>query len=145
MTEPEIRAQVVAEARTWLNTPYHHQGGIKGAGVDCAFFLIRVFHAVGLIPDIDPRPYPPDWHLHRDAERYLEWVKQYGRAVMDPHPGDIALYQFGRCISHGAIVLDWPTVIHSYIGQGVRLEIAGQENLTDQRLRAFYRLHCFGD
>ena len=25
----------VAEALTWLGTPYHHQGRVKGVGVDC--------------------------------------------------------------------------------------------------------------
>jgi cell wall-associated NlpC family hydrolase len=31
-----IRAAVVAEARSWLGTPFHHQGRVKAAGVDCA-------------------------------------------------------------------------------------------------------------
>ncbi len=29
------RAEIIAEARTWLGTPYHHQGRVKGVGVDC--------------------------------------------------------------------------------------------------------------
>lgn len=27
--------EAVTEALTWLGTPYHHQGRIKGVGVDC--------------------------------------------------------------------------------------------------------------
>jgi cell wall-associated NlpC family hydrolase len=109
----EQRDLIVEETRSWLRTPYHHQGAIKGAGVDCAMILIKVFNNLGLMPDIDPRPYPPDWHLHRDEERYLGWVKEYSEKVEIPLPGDIALFRFGKCISHGAIVIDYPIIIHA--------------------------------
>lgn len=112
------RAAVVAEAKSWLTTPYHHQGRIKGAGVDCAALLIEVYRAARLVPEIDPRPYPPDWHLHRSAERYLGWILRYAREIAKPGPGDIALFRFGRCFSHGAIVIEWPRLIHAYVGEG---------------------------
>lgn len=138
MTEAEQRAAVVAEARTWLGTPYHHAAGVKRAGVDCAFLLIRVYAAVGLIETFDPRPYPADWHLHRDQERYLGWVHQYARPVPAPLPGDIVLFKFGRCVSHGAIVVDWPTVIHAYRSEGVVLAVAGKEPIPDERIAGFF-------
>lgn len=113
------REAVVAEARTWLRTPYHHQGRLKGVGVDCAMLLCDVYHAVGLIPHLDPRPYPPDWHLHRSTERYLGWVEQYAGSVEAPQPGDIALWRFGRCFAHGAIVEAWPLVIHAVMRERI--------------------------
>jgi NlpC/P60 family putative phage cell wall peptidase len=133
------RQDVVQEARSWLGTPYHHQGRVKGAGVDCAMLLIEVFRTCGLIPDIDPKPYPPDWHLHRDEERYLGWVKRYARPVDVPQPGDIALFQFGRCVSHGAIVDEWPAVVHSYLRDGCILADATEAPLAG-RLRGFYSI-----
>lgn len=133
------RAAVVCEAYTWLGTPYHHQARVKGVGVDCAMILADVYHACGLIPDIDPRPYPADWHLHRDEERYLGWIKQYTHQVDVPKPGDIALYKFGRCVSHGAIVVEWPLILHSYIGEGVLLS-DGQEGMMAGRLHGFYSI-----
>lgn len=139
MNETEKRQQIVAEAESWLRTPYHHQGFVKGAGVDCAFLLVKVYHACGLIPDIDPRPYPPDWHLHRSEERYLSWVEKYAIQVEEPKPGDIVLYQFGRCISHGAIVVKWPMLIHSYVTQGCTYADATKNPLAD-RQRAIYSL-----
>lgn len=120
----EQRARVIAEAHTWVAalTPYHHQGRIKGVGVDCATILCEVYEAAGVIPYVDPTPYPPDWHLHRDGERYLGWLHQYARETDTPRPGDVAVWKFGRCFSHAAILCDDEHIIHSYIGQGVRLE-----------------------
>lgn len=138
-TERVQREQVIEIAKTWLGTPYHHQGAVKGAGVDCAFILIKVFHEAGLIPDIDPRPYPPDWHMHRNEEKYLGWVKQYAVPVRTPLPGDLAVFKFGRCVSHGAIVIEWPFIIHAYVGIGVELANV-QSNTMARRLAGFWSL-----
>jgi NlpC/P60 family putative phage cell wall peptidase len=97
-------AQIVAETRRWLNTPYRHQADILGLGTDCAMLLVRVFCDLGIVPLFDPRPYPPDWHLHRSEERYLGGVTRYAVQVDEPQPGDVALFKFGRCLSHGGIV-----------------------------------------
>ena len=35
-----MRDSIVAEARTWLDTPYLHQGRRKGHGVDCLGLVI---------------------------------------------------------------------------------------------------------
>lgn len=106
----------VAEARTWLGTPWHHEGGVKGAGVDCAMLLVRVFGSVGMIPDIDPRPYPIDHMLHSPDERFMGWLQQYAADVTegDPQPGDVVIYRMGRCFSHAAIVTEWPFIIHAF-------------------------------
>jgi NlpC/P60 family putative phage cell wall peptidase len=135
--EHEHRAAVVAEAESWLATPYHHQGRIKGVGVDCAMLLVEVYHAAGCVPALDPRPYPPDWHLHRSAERYLGWVLRYAREVAEPRPGDAALFRFGRCFSHGAIVAGWPRVIHAYVGQGCVRADGLQAPLIGRAVRFF--------
>jgi NlpC/P60 family putative phage cell wall peptidase len=107
---------IVAEARRWLGTPYHHQGDVLGEGVDCAMILVRVFCDLGLVPQVDPRPYPPDWHFHRSEERYLGWVKQYATLVLEPRPGDVAMFRYGRCLSHAGIVEtvgEEPVMIHA--------------------------------
>lgn len=97
---------IVAEALTWLDTPYHHLGDVKGFGVDCAMLLVRVFCDTGLVPPFDPRPYAPDWHLHRSEQKFLGYMEQYGHRVEgDPQPGDVPLFQYGRCVSHGGIVI----------------------------------------
>lgn len=132
--------QIVAEARSWLKTPYHHQGDIKGVGVDCLMLLVRVYHACGLIPAIDPRPYPTDWHLHRSDERYLDGIRHYCVQVETPQPADIVMYQFGRCFSHAGIVLEWPIIVHAHITDGLVVLGEGDAGRLAGRERQFWRV-----
>ena len=116
MTEDEIRAAVVAEAMTWLGTPWAHQARVKGVGVDCAQFPLLVYANAGVFQPFDPGDYPSDWHIHRDEERYLGIVLSLGCreiAEEDVKPGDLILVKIGRVYSHGAIVTKWPQAIHA--------------------------------
>jgi NlpC/P60 family putative phage cell wall peptidase len=108
---------VLAEARSWIGTPWHHAGRVKGAAVDCAMLLAEVYERCGLIPHIEPAHYPPDWALHRSEELFLGWVERFARRVEgEPQPADVVLYKFGRCASHAGIVLEWPgAIIHAYM------------------------------
>ena len=108
MTELEQRAAVVAEARRWIGTPYHHQADVLGAGVDCGMLLVRVYVDCGLVPAFDPRPYPVQWHLHRSDERYLGFLIARGIEVEAPEPGDIVVWRIGRAYAHGGVVTGWP-------------------------------------
>lgn len=118
-TAAEQREKVLAVAASWVGTPYHHAARIKKAGADCLTFIAGVYEEAGLIPH-EPIPhYPPDWHLHRDAERYMEGLLQYSKEIAGPPlPGDIVVFKFGRCFSHGAIVTSWPQIVHSYLNVG---------------------------
>lgn len=113
------RASVVTEAETWIGTPFHHAARVKGAGVDCLMLLAEVYERAGVAGHIEPPFYVPDWHLHRDAERYMQGLLRYARPTDQPEPGDIALFRFGRTFSHGAIVARWPRLIHAYWSIGV--------------------------
>ena len=80
------RSRVIAEVETWLRTPYHHMGRVKGGGTDCLMLLAEVFEAAGVIPRIEVPFYPPDWHLHRDAERYLHGLMRYAAERLPDRP-----------------------------------------------------------
>ena len=111
----DARKRVVEEALTWLKTPYHSNAMVKGVGVDCATLLVGVYGAVGLLPEgFDPRPYPTQWHLHQNEERYMNIVLRFAHEVAEPSgPGDIVLFKTGRVYAHGGIILDWPNIIHA--------------------------------
>ena len=108
------RELVVAEALSWVGTPYLHEGRVKSAGVDCAMLIADVFYQCGLIPWVDPRPYSAQFHLHHSEERYLEFLQQHTFSVSNPLPGDIVTFKVGLCISHAGIVTEWPLIVHSY-------------------------------
>jgi cell wall-associated NlpC family hydrolase len=132
------REQVIAEAKTWLRTPYHHMGRVKGGGTDCLMLLAEVYHTAGVIPAIDVPFYPADWNLHRDAERYLEGLMGYAREIDGPPQcGDVAVFKFGRCFAHGAIVVSWPRVIHAWCNAGVVFGDAAQPPLYGRAVRFF--------
>ena len=113
-------------------------GRVKGAGTDCLMMLAEVYEACGVIPHVDIPFFPPDWNLHRDAERYLEGVLQYAKEIPGPpQPGDVALFKFGRCFAHGAIVTVWPKLIHAFVRDGVIEGNAEQPKLAGRATRFF--------
>lgn len=119
-------------ARAWLGTPYHHRARVPGAGVDCLMLIAAAYEAAGIVPPgLEIPDYPPDIMFHTDDSRYLDAVLDYCHEVAAPVPGGLALYRYGRTWSHGAIVVDWPIVIHAYAPLGEVIEMSVQD---DQRL-----------
>ena len=129
----EQRQAVIAEARKWIGTPYHLNAQIVGVGVDCGTFLTAVFEGAGLIERPDLGTFTPDFNLHRGDEVYLGWLRKYCRQVTTARPGDIVVYRFGRIFAHGALVLDWPQIIHCYTGRGVILADATDATLAPRQ------------
>jgi cell wall-associated NlpC family hydrolase len=97
------RADVVAQARTWLGTPYHHQARLKGKGVDCAGLVICVARELGMVPpDFDVPPYPrqPDGRsmlAHCDA--FMTRID-----LVDMAAGDVIVLRFEQDPQHMGIV-----------------------------------------
>jgi cell wall-associated NlpC family hydrolase len=68
---------IVAVARSWLGTPYHHQATLKGVGCDC-LGLVRGVYAdlCGHAPE-EPPPYSPDWAEARGCETLIEAARRH--------------------------------------------------------------------
>ena len=139
------RTDVVAEARTWIGTPYHHAADVKGVGCDCGMLLVRVYVDLGLVAPFDPRPYTRDWHLHRSEERYLGLLLERTSKVAAPAPGDVALFRYGRCFSHGGIVTraEPLTIVHAFHPAGLVLEeeVARNGELAERTHSAIFASH----
>lgn len=118
------RAKVVAAARSYLRTPYHAEGRIRGAGVDCLTLIALAYEEAGIVINAPVPHYSPTFMLHHSEEQYLQGLLKYAHEVETPLPGDIVIWKFGRCFSHAAIVIKWPEIIHAYVGSGVTLENA---------------------
>lgn len=147
------RALVVAEARTWLGTPYRGNQGCKGVGVDCAWILLRVYSACGLIRDFDPPRYKSALARMREGEHfYRSMILRFAVEVRrDPLPGDIVLFRVplvsrrnGTVLTratHGAIVTEWPRVVHAYSAAGRVVESdMTRERAVSDHLEAVFSL-----
>lgn len=136
------RTAIVAEAMTWLHTPYHHRARVKGAGVDCAMILLAVFAGVGLIEAFEPDDYPRDWMLHREEDRFRAIVRQHADQIdlAEVLPGDVALYLVGKCFAHGAVIVDWPLILHADSRFGAVTMAEGDQGWLAGRAVEFYRV-----
>ena len=127
MNEAQQRAAAVVEASTWIRTPYHTMGRVKGAGCDCYTLLLEVFGKLGLFVDKDEEVfYPRDWFLHARNDHYKVRILRHAREIVERFcsatemtaPGNIVLVNVtkskGSIDVHGGIISAWPKVIHSY-------------------------------
>jgi|3_EtaG_2_1085321.scaffolds.fasta_scaffold07308_5 NlpC/P60 family putative phage cell wall peptidase len=112
----EWRNKVIHEARSWVGTPHRHYTICKGAGADCGLFIIGVYSKLGLIKEEKPDFYPEDWAWHKPVgEMFESIVQKYCVEIKkeEMQPGDLILYQFGKCLSHSSLLLEDDFIIHS--------------------------------
>lgn len=144
MTEDQERASIVAEARTWLATPFAHKARIKGrkGGVDCGQIVAGCFENTGLVPVIETKPYQFQHHLHSSSEDWIAEVTKYAHEIeeLNAREGDIVLYKCGRTFSHGGILIErWPgLIIHSRMGCGVEYAHGATNGFLKGRPHRFF-------
>lgn len=131
-----MRSAVVAEALSWVGTPFHDCAGVKGAGCDCAHLIMRTYQALELIPHFDVGPYSPQWFLHRDEPRFLNKLAEYAHRVAAPLPGDVVMFNFGRHAAHGGILVAENKIVHAYRPQGS--VTTGSLNLPRGEVHSFW-------
>lgn len=123
MTPELTPAAIVAEARSWIGTPYRHQASVKGIGCDCLGLVRGVWRGcIGREPELPP-PYAPDWAEARGEEtlaaaafRHLVEVPREGFGG-----GDVLLFRWraGFVAKHAAIATRDGAMIHAHDGAAV--------------------------
>lgn len=131
------REAVVSEAKKWLGARWQHGVCLPYIATDCGQILMSIYANIGLIEKTAIDYYPRDWSLHRSEERYLAVVTRYAHEVTEPNLGDIAVWKVGRTFSHGAIVVNWPQIIHADIKEGVVLANVQYGRLAQREVRFF--------
>jgi cell wall-associated NlpC family hydrolase len=147
------RSAIVAEARSWEGTRWHHMGRVKirrdsrgivlePGGVDCVQFVYLVFFSLGLTHEMPLAYYPEQWFLHRDADLILPEMSARGREVKSPLPGDVVVYRMGRSFGHAGIVDEggWPNIIHANRLAGRVMQDRGDAGLLARRERKFFSI-----
>ncbi|HUW85095.1 MAG TPA: NlpC/P60 family protein [Phycisphaerae bacterium] len=116
------RDQLITEALTWKDTPYHHHQSCKGAGCDCVGLVYGVCLVLGILPPTwKPDAYTHQWHLHKNEEVLLKLLHREGARLIplsSAQPGDIVTFQYGRVSSHLGILLPGDRIIHAHMDVG---------------------------
>ncbi|MDI4657134.1 NlpC/P60 family protein [Xanthobacter autotrophicus] len=123
MTARLARAAILAEARSWIGTPYLHRASLKGQGADCLGLVRGVWRElIGPEPEAMPS-YAPDW---AEAGRRETLAQAAGRCLVAvpieaAQPGDVLLFRFRAHLpaKHAAILTEGGRMIHAYDGARV--------------------------
>lgn len=114
------RHDVVAEARSWIGTPWVASGAAKGVGANCLGFLAGVARNVGLVCVADAfAPYggfalpPQPTALLCGLRRHLERAR-----LSRVEPADLLLFDLGDGLRHVAMLSAPETIIHAYQSKG---------------------------
>ena len=86
---PEIAEAVVAEALTWIGTPYRHQGCRKGIGCDCLGLVRGVWRQIYGRELEEPGAYAADWSQTGEGDRLADAAAILAEMCIAP-PVDIA-------------------------------------------------------
>lgn len=134
---------IVAEARSWVGTPFHHQSSIKHVGADCLGVLRGVWRSIhGQEPCVIPS-YAATW----DEVSKTETLWRHLGRILCPIPlnsacsGDVVLFRMreGAVAKHiGILSQTHVSFIHAYGGHGVV-----ESNLTlswQRRIVASFRI-----
>lgn len=117
------RLAIVAEARRWAGTPYHHQQSVHAVGCDCLGLLRGVWRSLyGAEPERPPA-YTRDWAECAGQETLLDacrrWLVEIPEA--DAASGDVVVWRMlpGARAKHCGILTADGCMIHARQGRGV--------------------------
>ena len=130
------RARIVAAARLWTGTPYHHQASLRGVGCDCLGLVRGVWRDLyGAEPETVP-PYSPHWARHADDEALAQAAGRHllEIAIAEARPGDVLLFRWRAHLParHCAILTEPGRILHAHDGAAV-----GEVAFT-----GWWRRHC---
>lgn len=125
-------ADVIAVARRWIGTPYHHQAATLGAGVDCVGLVRGVWDMLYATPIAVVASYSRDWAEATGEETLLAAARRH-LVEVDPAslaPGQVVVFRYRQraVAKHAGILASSPfgadagcglTLIHAVEGAPV--------------------------
>lgn len=114
----EFRTVVVAEARSWIGTPYRHQASSKGIGCDCLGLIRGVWRTLyGAEPEKAPA-YTADWAEASGEETLIAAARRHMTeiAIAEASPGDVLVFRWRPHLpaKHAGILIAEKRIIHAY-------------------------------
>lgn len=148
-----LKQQIVAQARTWLGTKYHHQGRLKKSkrgpgGVDCIGLIIGLIDELGIqdgnghslvaADEFNYSMYPERGRLVESISKHLREVPLDQRCM-----GDVLLFRTFRDPQHVGLLTEYPSggsgLIHCNSSAGQVVE----QPLSDTWLRMLTHVYRF--
>lgn len=145
------REQLIAEARTWIGTPFHHQGRVRRVGVDCIGLIVQPARDLGIAvtDEIGYSDQPNAEHTLECLRRSFVQVP-VGRML----DGDVYYIWFGVPSQphHFGFKTD-VGILHAYNdmsrgGKRIRMGRATETRLPvdwARRIHSAWRFKCWGD
>jgi len=131
------KEDIIEEARTWLGTPYRHQGRVKGVGCDCGGIVIGVAKELGIeIKDYEGYGKMP----HGGTMKKLLDSQFQSVPIEEVQIGDILLMKIVRDPQHLALVTDYG-MLHCYtqLGRGKQKKATNAGRVVEHRLDEFWK------
>ena len=96
MAEDAVRQAVLAEARTWIGTPYRHQASLRGSGCDCLGLVRGVWRALYTHEPEAVPAYSATWAEAGKTETLLNAATRHMQplAIADAMPGDLLVFRW---------------------------------------------------
>lgn len=146
------RSDVVAAARSYLNTPFHHQGRVKGTGVDCIGMIVGAARECGIEihdrTDYPRQPVPSDL-LRGFRDNFvplasLEFLPADLLVFWIIDPATLPPEKLAETPQHVALATD-RGVIHSWNGGARKVVEHGLTQGWRTRLHSVWRLRGIED
>ena len=117
------RNDIIAEAASWLGTPYHHRASLKGVGCDCLGLVRGIYRSVC---GPEPREVPayPQHNDGSESERLTAALDAHLMRVAAPgRPGDILVFRLRPKFParHCGVLVEPRRFIHAVSGRSVSL------------------------
>lgn len=94
------RAEIVAEARKWIDTPWKHQGRSE-RGIDCAGVVVKTAHALKF-SEFDVTNYQRNTRGHQFMDYFREHMEEIPLTKIQE--GDVVLFRDSMFPCHSAVV-----------------------------------------
>jgi NlpC/P60 family putative phage cell wall peptidase len=118
------RADIVAAARGWVGTPYHHQASRRGVGCDCLGLVRGVWREVVGAEPVPVPAYSPDWAEARGEETLLSAARRFFAPAGAIAAGTVVLFRWKASLpaKHCGIATGPDTFVHAYDAAGRAVE-----------------------
>jgi len=114
------RCEIVAAARLWIGTPYHHQASLRDVGCDCLGLVRGVWRDLyGAEPE-QPPPYSRHWAESGEGDALADAGLRHLQPVASgqEREGDVLLFRWRTHLpaKHCAILATPQNIIHAHDG-----------------------------